>query len=297
MPVLINSANHIATLRELGARRNAPLRAMSTMKVGGDAEYLLTPKTREDMIVALQSCHDASVPFRILGKGSNVLIPDAGVPGLVIRNSSALTGIEIQRRSVRAGASASLQRLINEAGKAGLGGIEYLYSVPGNVGGAIFMNAGRGRYFKKSIGDVVRRVEYWHKGRVRTIHRWRCRFSYRHSIFQQMEGAVILSAVLKLDRCLPEESQTRVRERMDLVKDQQDNNAPNLGTVFRSGFENLEGIQGQTDGDAMFSVRTTNWILNQGQAKSENVMALVDYARQRHASAGLKEPELEWTIW
>ena len=84
---------------------------------------------------------------------------------------------------------------------------------------------------------------------------------------------------------------------MQLVRDNQDNNAPNLGTVFRSGFENLEGIQGHSSGDAMFSVRTTNWILNQGQATSEQVMSLVDFARKKHLAEGRPEPELEWTLW
>lgn len=284
-------------LADLGAENHGALSPLTSLRVGGAAEYLITPGSREALIAAVEAVDRLGVPRLMMGRGSNLLIRDTGVSGAVIRATSALPEIEFDGRFVRAGASVPLQKLILACAEQGLGGFEYLFSVPGNVGGAIYMNAGRGRYFNASISDYVHEVEYWRRGEVRKIAGWQCQFSYRYSRFQEMTDAVILGTVLRLPRIEPEESKRRVAERKQLVKEKQDNTMPNGGTVFRRNFENLPGIMGHAIGGAKFSEKCQNWILNHDSARADDVFGLIDFAGDLHEQERKPRPELEWRVW
>ena len=270
---------------------------MTTLKIGGPAEWFAEPRDEEELIACVDACRTAGTPFRLLGRGSNVMVASSGIRGCVLRNTSACTGLSYEGRTVSVGSSVSLQALILESGKRDLGGIEYLYSVPGNVGGAVAMNAGRGRKARLSIADVVQAVEIYDGARRRWIDLKNCRFGYRESIFLMRPDWVILNARLRLRRRSQADVKADVKARSLFVKETQDNRLPNAGTVFREGYSERANLRGRRCGGAAFSERTANWILNDGDASAEDVFRLLDIAADAHAELGLPRPQLEWVVW
>lgn len=269
----------------------------TTLRVGGAAEEFARPQSEAELLELLEQLQRRQAPYRILGKGSNVFASDDGVPGLVIHNTNACRQLSIKGRYIKVGSSVPLQRLINDAARAGLGGIEYLYSVPGNVGGAIYMNAGRGRAYRASISDVVYSVEVFDKGRVVSIPRRHCRFGYRSSIFHERQDLVILSATLRLPYRRPEDVRRCVDERMALVRRTQDTSLPNAGSVFKEGCSLSQELKGVRRGKARFSELTANWIVIEENCSSTDVWRLLEVAFCEHARRGLALPLLEWNIW
>ena len=167
----------------------------------------------------------------------------------------------------RAGASVRLQKLIIAINEAGYGGIEYLFSVPGTVGGAVVMNAGRGRQFNKCISDYITKVTVLKEGEIKEFNRKECCFSYRNSIFKNDTNYIILSVDFLFPAQMWEESYRLRKERIEWCKTVQDNSAPNFGTAFMEADEKIMklarhiGIGGKR---VHFSRKTTNWILNSG---------------------------------
>ena len=278
-------------------RRAVPLAEMTTLRIGGPAEWFGTPQSQDELVELIRRCRQAGVPYRVLGRGSNLLIDSDGVAGCVLRNAAACDALEFDGANVRVGSSVSVQRLILACAKRNLGGIEYLYSVPASVGGAIFMNAGRGKAHGQSIADHVRHVEVFDGRRPRRLSRRACRFGYRRSVFHDRPDHTVLAALLRLTPMPEAEVRDRIRQRSLLVKDQQDNRLPNAGTVFKGGFVRGKQLQGVRCGGAAFSTKTKNWIVNDGAASSQDVRDLLDHARREHLSNGCPEPELEWIRW
>jgi UDP-N-acetylmuramate dehydrogenase len=215
---------------------------------------------------------------------------------MVIRNTNSCTEIEICGNEVRVGSSVRLQDLILTCSRSGLGGIEYLYSVPGNVGGALVMNAGRGAAHGQFIGNSVVEVEWFDGKTIRHSSARHCRFRYRDSRFLSDPRAIVLSARLKLDPTDAAVVRRRVRERMQLVKESQDNICPNAGSVFKSGLVLAAKLMGQSVGEVQFSSKTPNWILNRGGTLSAGIFDLISHAKDMHKRAGFREPVLEWVV-
>ena len=273
------------------------LSELTSLRVGGSAEFVAEPTTQVELAGVIRQCLAERIPYRILGRGSNVFVASAAVPGCVIRNTLACSELEINGDLVRVGSSVALQRMILECGRHGLGGAEYLYSVPATVGGAVYMNAGRGRRHRKSISDYIRRVLVFDGHRQRWMSRRACRFRYRWSVFHKRPNLTILAAELKLEHLSKEEVGSRVRTRSLLVKNEQDNRWPNAGTVYKQGFARAKYLRNLRRGGAAFSAKTDNWIVNDSNGSSEDVLALLEFARRSHIARSLPEPVLEWIVW
>ena len=237
------------------------------------------------------------MPVRVFGRGSNLYVASPVVEGVVVRTTALEQDLQFDGNRVKAGAGVPLQRLLLLAAQHGLGGLDYLHSVPGNVGGAIFMNAGRGPSFRQAIGDKTVQVEFLHKNRVRVFSRQRCRFAHRRSVFHDLRKAVIISAELELEPIEPAIAKQRLTERIRFTKDTQDNTRPNAGSVFCKGLALGDELRGLRIGDTMFSRKTSNWILNLGGPTSDDLQLLLQECDRRHLEKGYKPPELEWTKW
>jgi UDP-N-acetylmuramate dehydrogenase len=270
---------------------------LTTLRVGGTAEWLCVPSSREGLVEAVRQCRRLSVPYRVMGRGSNLLVREHELPGVTIQNIDSCREIEVAGRSVRVGASVSLQRLITACGRSNLGGIEYLHSVPANVGGAVFMNAGRGEKHRMSIGDRIVEVEFFDGTKVRRFKKRRCRFEYRQSAFHAEPECVILGATIELDEVPNAEVVRRIRERIEFTKETQDTRFPNAGTVFKRGWHLGGELKGVRLGGAGFSDMTPNWIVCFDGARSGDVEALLSKARDMHEARGFQTPELEWIVW
>ena len=165
----------------------------------------------------------------------------------------------------RVGASVRLQKLINTVNEYEYGGIEYLYSVPGLVGGAVTMNAGRGKQFNQCISDYIVSVDVVENGNVRTLKKEECGFEYRSSVFKKSE-MIVISVEFDFQKLSKGESERLKKQRIELCKNYQDNSHPNFGSVFVENNVNIMKIAKilKIGKKVHFSSKTLNWILNEG---------------------------------
>jgi UDP-N-acetylmuramate dehydrogenase len=276
--------------------RDEPMSRHTTFKIGGPAERLIVPGDRKDLLEILGAYARNRIPFFVLGRGSNTLFKDEGMRGIVIKNTAACTELNIDGNDVTVGASVTLQRLISACVKSGLYGMEYLSWVPGNVGGAIYMNAGLGINEKKSISDHLVSVEVWDGGGIRAIKKEECKFEYRTSLFHRMKGWVVLSARFVLPRQDPAIGRESIKEWMRMYKEKLHVKYPNAGTVFRRYYRPLGEVAGHRVGNAEFSTKSPGWIVNLGGATFKDVYGLIRHARACHKRRGERRPELELVV-
>lgn len=186
---------------------NVPLGPLTTLKVGGNAAWLARPADAEQLAKLVNRCGKEKLELRVLGAGSNVLVPDEGVAGLVVQlDAPAFQAIDVDKTHIRAGAGAALADVIGAACKHGLTGLEALVGIPGTIGGALKHNAsGRGG----DIGQFVHAVETMDsRGQMATRLRADLRFGYRTSNLEDL----ILAATLELERDEPVNIVARVRK-------------------------------------------------------------------------------------
>ena len=258
--------------------KNYPLKQLTTWKIGGPAEVVYWPEMLEDLAVVLQRAKAAKVPVWLLGKGSNLLIADAGLPGITLV-TTLLRSIQWGDYKVQVEAGYPLSRLAQEAGERGWGGLEFARGIPGSIGGAVIMNAGA------HGGEMASRLEsvsiLTTEGKIRTLSKEEIQFGYR---FCSLRGeAWILEASLRFspgDRTkILQEMQENLRRR----NRSQPLETPNAGSVFRnppgdSAGRLIEeaGWKGKRIGDAQVSEKHANFIVNKGEARAGDVLALIE---------------------
>ena len=182
-------------------RQAEPLAPYTWFRVGGPAEYLAEPNNAEELAALIRRCREQGVEFRLLGSGSNILVPDVGVPGVVIRLSApAFSEIIVARNVIAVGAGARLGHLISTAAREGLAGLESLVGIPGTVGGALVGNAGS---HGGDIGQWVTQATVMSRGgELSQLNREQMEFAYRES---SLDDALILSAQFQLEADDPAE--------------------------------------------------------------------------------------------
>ena len=275
--------------------RNAGLKQYTTVRMGGTAERMLIPETPEELISVLESEH----PACLIGGGSNLLIADHSFPLVVNLRKFDPSLEDLGGGRFRAGASLRLQSLIQGINEKGYGGIEYLYSVPGLVGGALVMNAGRGESYHQSIADYVVSVRIWQRGEVRDLSRAECGFAYRDSLFRREGDCVILSAEFLFPEKSREETEKARKDRLALCRQVQDTSAPNFGTVFCRADPRIMALVKRlrlSGKGVAFSGKTANWILNTGDGSLKEADALMKIVEFMHRIMR-KECRREVILW
>src|SRR5262245_12713903 len=193
------SSGPATALRAAGFRgeilAEEPLAPFTTWRIGGPTEVLAQPEDRDELIRAVRWAVSSGTPWRVLGNGSNLLVRDEGVRGLVLRVRKGLARITVEGTRIRAEAGASFPAVANLAASRGLAGIEFGAGIPGTIGGAIVMNAGWHEFEIKNVVESVEVLEV--DGSVETLDREACEFGYRKSALRGKWG-VVLSAVLVL---------------------------------------------------------------------------------------------------
>lgn len=272
------------------------LRDYTTFKMGGLVKNIYYPETIEDLEQLEKLDHE--VFQHILGGGSNILVNDGKIFSGVICTKKLNNMVEKKGdNKYYIGSGITLQKTIQIINNAGYGGIEYLYSVPGSIGGAICMNAGRGREYKKSISDYIISVDYFQAGKVYTIPAKQCEFEFRKSIFQQLEGCIIIGALFEFPRVNQKESEYRIQERLDFCKKTQDISKPNMGSVFSEYDKYIMDYvtKSQENTGIMYSNKTINWLLNNGGTFNE-ALSMIDRVKELHEKKG-KKCSVEVKIW
>ena len=264
--------------------KNVNLSRYTTFRLGGVATKLFFPQSIEELMELY--CKEPR-PNYFIGGGSNLLINDEAVFDNVICLREFNTKISAMGDGqYYVGASVSLQKFILAINADNYGGIEYLYSVPGLIGGAICMNAGRGKQHDCSISDYLLNVECLVNGEIRTINKEKCQFKYRDSIFQHSDNGIILGAVFKFSPMDERDAISKRKERIALCKRVQDTSLPNSGSVFCESNKYIMTILnriglGYPNGIA-FSRKTKNWLINRGNGTFRQAKTLIDGVKRVH---------------
>lgn len=275
---------------------NAPLDRITWFRVGGPAEVMFRPADAEDLAAFLAE-RPADVPVTVLGVGSNVLIRDGGVPGVVVRLGKGFAEVAIGGATVRAGAAALDANVALAAQQAGVAGLEFLSGVPGTVGGALRMNAGA---YGKEMKDVVtsaRAVDM--HGTIHALDLAELGFGYRSCMVP--EGWIFIDAELQGRSGDKAEIAKRMAEIQDARASTQPLRTRTGGSTFAnpSGAKAWElidraGCRGLRMGGAMVSEMHTNFLINTGDATAADIEALGEEVRRRvRETSGVT---LEWEI-
>lgn len=280
---------------------SVPLERYTTFKIGGPAEYFIEPKDALDLKAALTLARLNNLPVLVIGAGSNLLVSDKGINGLVIKLSSAyFKKIRFSDTSIIAGAGCSLARVIADSQKLSLSSLEFLAGIPGTVGGSLVGNAG---IAGKNIGDLVEDITLMdYNGIIRKLKKDDVEFGYRYS---NITDCVVLDASFKCVKKEKEEIRADIKRYLDGRKKKQDISLPSAGCVFKNPLSthsagrliDLCGLKGQRIGDACVSDKHANFIVNMGSAKSEDVAALMGLIRQRVEDKFSVSLEPEIKLW
>ncbi len=264
-------------------RISEPMAAHTTFKTGGKADIYFRPDSEDDLLKVLRVCRENSVPCFILGGGANILVSDSGIEGCVV-DMGNFTDTEFLGDRCKAGSGLPISDLAAEAGNRGLSGLEFIYSMPGSTGGAVWMNA---RCYGESISDVLFRVKYLDEDlEIKYLERDRIlsTYDYKKSFFQGT-GNIILGAEFILEKGDPE----NIKEKMEEYKRDRERKGhfrfPCAGSVFKNNrsfgrptgaiIDSL-GLKGKRAGDACIADFHGNIIINRGKAASRDIRDLVD---------------------
>ncbi len=257
---------------------NEPMAKHTTFRVGGAVEELVIPESEEEFIEIFRQCLGSRIPFRVLGNGSNILVGDEGLRGCVIESARSCSSLGISNGLVYCGASIKVQQFIRFCVRHDLQAPEYLFSVPATVGGAIFMNAGRGRALNQQISDSLESVRVYDgtADRVFLLGKEHCGFQHRYSIFHERRDWLILGGYFRPGPQDGSIGEARIKERMQFVKELQDYNHPTAGSVFKEGVHRIFVLaRGWRCGGAQYSGKTANWINNVNNATARDIERLI----------------------
>lgn len=265
---------------------NEPLANHTSWKLGGPADLYIIPEDYQGLSKTIEILNNWQIAWKILGKGSNLLVLDKGFRGAIISlNNKSFQKIIINDSCISVGASVSLIRLANLAAKEGLTGLEFAGGIPGTVGGAIYMNAGA---HGSDISQVLVEAEVLtENGEIVTISKDYLQFSYRTSIFQQKEW-IILSAVFQLKFGDRKEIASKMAQFKLKRKNSQPYNLPCSGSVFRNPEGDFAGrlieqigLKSFQIGGAQVSDLHANFIVNVNEATAKDVLELIEHIQRQ----------------
>ncbi len=262
----------------------------TTFRIGGPADIWAEPSDMRDLKKALLFARAMKIPVFVMGGGSNILVNDSGIKGMVIHLAAPyFKYAKIKGTAVTAGAGYHVSKLVRLCCDTGLGGLESLVGIPGTVGGAVCMNAGGSMNpIFKNIGDfvtAVKAVDY--NGNLKVLKRDQLKFGYRCS---NLGSYIIVEAALKLENCDPEGLKSRCSKFLTMKKQKQALEMRSAGCVFKNPKNSqftcgqmidMLGLKGMKIGGAEVSDVHANFIVNSRGATSHDVMCLIEFIREK----------------
>ena len=256
-----------------------PMTRRTTFGIGGPA-LLLRPRSRAELQAAMTLCREAGEEPFILGRGSNLLVSDSGISRPVIQLDGDFTAITREGNTLRCGAGASLIAVCRAAAENSLSGIEWGYGIPGSLGGGVYMNAGA---YGGELRDVLTEVTFLDEaGEYRTLPAAELSLSYRHSIFEDRPGTVIVGAVLTLTPGDPAAIRAAMEDYMSRRREKQPLEYGSAGSTFKRPVGNYAsalvdqcGLKGLSVGGAEISRKHAGFIINRGGATAADVRELI----------------------
>lgn len=289
-------------LHDIDLRFNEPLAKHTSFRIGGAAEAMAFPKSVQELQTVLHTAALLDSKPVILGAGTNVLAPDAGLPGLVICLKDCMGGMErLDGNRIRVGAGVTMSRAAVFAANHGLGGLEFAHGIPGTVGGGVYMNAGA---YGGDISQVCVSAEVMDfSGNLETYSADALRFSYRHSILEEQE-LIIVSTVFQLEEKNSVEIKDKMKELLSKRSASQPLDLPSAGSAFKrpvggyaAALIDQSGLKGFQVGQAAISRKHAGFAVNLGDATAEDVRELLAQVSDKvFEDSGIRlEPEIR--IW
>ena len=265
---------------KMDIRLNESMENHTSFRIGGPAEVMILPINAEELSCILKKSKEFGIQPAILGAGTNVLAPDAGIPGLVICLKDGLDGMEqLDDTRIRVAAGVTMTRAAEFAASKNLSGLEFAHGIPGTVGGGVYMNAGA---YGGEIKDVCESVDVMTlDGELNTIPADQMGFGYRHSRLED-EGGIVVSAVFRLMPKPESEVRSYMQELMTKRKTSQPLDLPSAGSAFKrpvggyaAALIDQAGLKGFQVGNAGISEKHAGFAVNLGGATAEEVKELL----------------------
>ncbi|WP_153124219.1 UDP-N-acetylmuramate dehydrogenase [Peribacillus tepidiphilus] len=261
-----------------------PLANHTTIKIGGPADLFVEPSSIENLEKTMKIIRKYNLKWRAIGRGSNLLVSDKGIEGVVIKLGAGIDHLEIDDDVIKVGGGYSLVSLATQISRKGLSGMEFAGGIPGSVGGAVYMNAGaHGSDISKIL---VKAHILFEDGTFEWLSNEEMEFSYRTSVLQKKRPGIVIEAVFKLEKGNREEIVAKIQENKNYRKETQPYNYPCAGSIFRNPLPQYAGrliqeagLKGHRIGGAKISEMHGNFIVNAGNATSEDVLALIQHVK------------------
>ena len=259
--------------------RDVPLSTMTTLRIGGPARYVVYPDSTVALDALMRLLKEESIPYKVIGKGSNLLCSDKAFEGVVIRLDK-FDDFYFIGNDLIAQSGCSIIALSYQAMKQGLSGLEFASGIPASVGGVTFMNAGA---YKRSMSDVIDSVFVYRDEKFEWMRNEECEFTYRHSIFHSHPDWLIIAVRIHLESAPVTEIRDLMESRRKRRMDSQPLDKPSAGSVFQNpeempAWQLIDGIgyRGYRIGGAMVSEKHVNFIVNEDHATAEDFLTLVN---------------------
>lgn len=282
----IENVLEIASKYGFEIKENESMSKHTTFKIGGNAQALIKVTSNEGLIDILKKCNEYEIPVFTLGKGSNLLVSDNGIDGIVIKLDGVFNQIKlIDEETICCGTGVSLAKLCSFACEHGLSGLEFAWGIPGSVGGAVYMNAGA---YGGEMKDVLKSCTHIDTNNTAgTFTAEQMDLDYRHSVYSE-NGYIITSATVKLMKDSPVEIRNRMNDYMSRRKDKQPVEYPSAGSVFKRPKGYFAGaliqeanLKGKQIGGAQVSEKHAGFIINKDKATCKDVLELVKYVQDK----------------
>jgi UDP-N-acetylmuramate dehydrogenase len=254
----------------------------TTMKIGGPADLFVEPSSVKGLETTIALINEFGVNWRAIGRGSNLLVSDLGIEGVVIKLGEGLDSLEIDGTEVTVGGGYPLVKLATVLSRKGLSGIEFAGGIPGSLGGAVYMNAGAHR---SDMSQIVKKAYILYEdGIFEWVTNEELTFSYRTSILQKERPGICVEVILQLKEGDTEQIKAELQKNKDYRRDTQPWNFPCAGSIFRNPLPDYAGqliekagLKGFQIGGAQVSEMHANFIVNKERATANDVLHLIAY--------------------
>ncbi|WP_423801638.1 UDP-N-acetylmuramate dehydrogenase [Neobacillus sp. SAB-20_R2A] len=261
-----------------------PLAHHTTIKIGGPADIFIEPSSVENLQKVMEVIRNHHLNWRAIGRGSNLLVSDKGIEGVVLKLGNGIDSLEINGTEITVGGGHSLVSLSTLISKKGLSGLEFASGIPGSVGGAVYMNAGA---HGSDISKVLTKAHIlFLDGSMEWLSNEELEFSYRTSILQNKRPGIVVEAVFQLEAGEKNSIVAQMQKNKDYRKETQPWNFPCAGSIFRNPLPNyagklieVAGLKGFSIGGAKISEMHGNFIVNAGNATAGDVLALIQHVK------------------
>ncbi len=279
-----SAADALARIAPERVLQNEPMERHISFRAGGAADIFFMPASAQELALAIAIGREEDLPVHIIGAGTNIVVPSAGVRGMVIALGEHYGQIVRENDLIRAQAGAKLSKIAQEALSAGLSGLEFASGIPGTIGGGAAMNAGA---YGGEMKDCIETAEVLIDGKIETLSNAEMEFGYRHSIVLDKD-AIVLSASMRLKADDKELIGERMRDFNRRRREKQPLELPSAGSTFKrpegyfaGALIEQAGLKGLSVGGAQVSEKHAGFVVNKGGATGDDILALIALVQEK----------------